>query len=162
MHIKQVHLKIKDFKCPSCNYCCYTGGALRRHVAICTGEFTGSSGEYAIIQILDRMGADYLYDTTYWGVKDKGLLRWDFIINPTSETPAIIEYDGKFHYHPIRMGNMTDEEAEYNLKTTQRRDKIKNDYCFDNNIFMLRIPYTEKGNIEDIVPVYVESVTSVI
>ena len=31
-----------------------------------------------------------------------------------------------------------------------KRDKIKNDFCKLNNIYLLRIPYTEFENIENI------------
>jgi len=157
-HIKRVHDKIKDFECPQCDYKCSDNDALKQHIKICTGKFTGSSGEFAIIRILDELGVDYVYDTSYWNVKDKSLLRWDFIINPKSDTPAVIEYDGMFHFKPIRMGQMTPEEAQTAHDNTKRRDKIKDDYCDDNDIFMLRIPYWEKQNLETLVRQYVEFV----
>ena len=44
-----------------------------------------------------------------------------------------------FHFHEI-----------------QERDKIKNDYCINNNINLLRIPYWEKQNIETIINNYLQ------
>ena len=38
---------------------------------------------------------------------------------------------------------MTDEEMEENLKLNQFRDQIKNDYCKNNGINLLRIRYDE-------------------
>ena len=35
-----------------------------------------------------------------------------------------------------------------NLPEVQRRDKIKTDYCKNNNIGLLRLPYYEKDNFE--------------
>lgn len=36
------------------------------------------------------------------------------------------------------------------LQETQRRDKIKNQFCLDNDIALFRIPYTEINNINAI------------
>ena len=36
------------------------------------------------------------------------------------------------------------------FKKTKLHDRIKNDYCFDNNIPLLRIPYWDFENIEEI------------
>ena len=43
---------------------------------------------------------------------------------------------------------MTDEEAIEQMKNTQQRDQIKTQYCKDNNIPLIRIPYWEKDNME--------------
>lgn len=56
-----------------------------------------------------------------------------------------IEYDGEQHYMTKSCFG-GDEEYE----KTQIRDNIKNNYCKDNNIDMLRIPYFDFKNIETI------------
>jgi very-short-patch-repair endonuclease len=49
-----------------------------------------------------------------------------------------IEYDGIQHFKPIdRFG------GENEFKTVQIRDNIKNNYCYENNIKLLRIKYDE-------------------
>ena len=61
-----------------------------------------------------------------------------------------IEYDGEQHYKPINYsGNI--EEAELQFEYTKKNDKIKNQYCLDNNIALLRIPFWEKDNIKNII-----------
>ena len=56
----------------------------------------------------------------------------------------LIEFDGKQHYEPLSFfGGI---EAFEKLKTN---DKIKNDYCEDNYINLIRIKYDE-DNIESI------------
>ena len=40
---------------------------------------------------------------------------------------------------------------EQTFQETQKRDKIKNRYCEQNQINLLRIPYWEKENIETII-----------
>ena len=156
-----VHLKLTPHVCPDCDKKFGQNGDLQKHIKICTGKFTGSSGEFKIIQLLDELGldkdVDYIYDQTYWDVKDKGLLRWDFILRHKEHNPMVIEYDGKFHYKPIRMGNMTDEEAQTAFDNNQRRDRIKNDYCDKNNIPILRIPYWDYNNIEQLVMEFISA-----
>lgn len=63
--------------------------------------------------------------------------RFDFYV-PTKN--YIIEYDGKQHftYQASELSWNTKERFE----KTQKQDRIKNQYCFDNNIPIIRIPYT--------------------
>lgn len=71
---------------------------------------------------------------------DKSCLPFDFYV---PQYNLAIEYDGEQHYKPeIFFGG---EEA---YKIRHRHDLIKNKYCEDNNINLLRIPYTVTG--EDI------------
>ena len=44
----------------------------------------------------------------------------------------------------------TKEETEKQLVLTQKRDKIKNTYCEEHGIKLIRIPYWEFKNIEEI------------
>jgi hypothetical protein len=54
-----------------------------------------------------------------------------------------IEYDGEQHVKPVKLWG-----GEKGLKLTQKRDGIKNKFCKDNNINLLRIQHTTK--IKDI------------
>ena len=47
-------------------------------------------------------------------------------------------------------------DGEKGLKETQFRDEIKNKYCKDNNIPLLRIPYNEINNIEIILDDFID------
>ena len=48
---------------------------------------------------------------------------------------------------PVRFSkNMTDKMAQDNFIKAQRHDKIKNDYCANNNLKLIRISY--KDNLE--------------
>ena len=71
--------------------------------------------------------------------------KFDFYVNNS----YIIEFDGEQHFFS-RSGWNTDEH----LKKTQERDKIKNEYCAENNIPIIRIPYThiEDISLEDLMP----------
>ena len=48
----------------------------------------------------------------------------------------LIEYDGQQHYQPISLFG-----GEEGYKQTVYRDKLKDKYCKDHNLFLLRLPY---------------------
>lgn len=79
-------------------------------------------------------------------------LPFDFAVFKNEEKTEIIyliEYDGEFHYMEPKF--IKNEQKRINtLKLTQKRDKIKSDYCINNNINLIRIPYWDFNNIENI------------
>ena len=154
LHIKTVHLKLKNFKCHDCDQSFGRNGDLQRHIKLCTDTRSCSSGEFEVMKTLDSLGfkenIDYFYNESYDNVRDKSLLRFDFRLE-TSEEPIFIEFDGGFHYFPVRISTTRPEAAEANFVQIKKHDKIKNDYCNDNGLLLLRIPYWEKNNINKIV-----------
>ena len=77
-----------------------------------------------------------------------GLLRFDFAVFSDvnyKNLLCLIEYDGKQHYEWIK-GWLTKEQFE----TLQHHDKLKDEYCMNNNIHLLRIPYWDLEDIEEI------------
>lgn len=62
----------------------------------------------------------------------------------------IIEYDGEGHYMAVNFNGITDTEAKDGFERTVKNDEIKNKYCKENKIKILRIPYMEFKNIEKI------------
>ncbi|TDX48334.1 DUF2726 domain-containing protein [Orenia marismortui] len=107
-----------------------------------------STGEEKIKQFLENNA--FLFEKEYV-FKDcisqkGGTLRFDFaIFNSKNEVIQIIEYDGEQHYRPIDFFG-----GKEGFKGVKKRDKIKNKYCKDNNIPLLRIPYWDFDNIEQI------------
>lgn len=99
-----------------------------------------------INQFLTDSKIDFKSEYTVW-VGDN-YYRFDFYL---PQYNLFIEYDGEQHYKPVKYYNQSDEEVEKNFKKTQEHDKIKNLYCEENNINLLRIPYWEKENIETII-----------
>lgn len=111
-----------------------------------------SKGEDRIARYLESKNIDYKSGWTFEDCKNIYLLPFDFYL-PNKNT--CIEYDGEFHFLPvIRSKSTTIEQAKENLKKVQFRDNIKNNYCKNNNINILRIPYTEFNNIEQILDSY--------
>lgn len=75
-------------------------------------------------------------------------LRYDFAIFDNvdkTQLNMLIEYDGKQHYEWVK-GFYTKQD----FIKIQYHDKLKNDYCINHNIKLLRIPYWDFDNIEEI------------
>ena len=109
-----------------------------------------SKGEKEIGLCLDNMKIKYETETTLDGCSDVNKLRFDFSICDELGIKYLIEFDGHQHFKPVRFGGISIEGAEESYKNTIRRDSIKTQYCKDNNIPLLRIPYWEFDNIETI------------
>ena len=77
--------------------------------------------------------------------KDTNTLPFDFYIPKYN---IVIEYDGEHHYMPIFPSKYTHGQNIDRLTYIQKHDKIKNDYCKSKNMYLIRIPYWERDNIE--------------
>lgn len=66
------------------------------------------------------------------------------------ERNLVIEYDGEQHFAPVDFANKGLLWAKGIFQQTVRHDNIKNNYCLTNGINLLRIPYFDFDNIEDI------------
>lgn len=99
-----------------------------------------SSGERKVRQYLEKHSISYKFQKTYDDCRDIRCLPFDFYL-PDYNT--CIEYQGKQHYEPIDLFG-----GEEQFKTQYKHDKIKRDYCKNNNIRLLEIPYWE--NVEEI------------
>ena len=66
---------------------------------------------------------------------------FDFaILNNQNQVICFIEYDGILHFEQDNYHGWNDEK---NWERTQKNDKIKTQYAQDNNIPLIRIPYTD-------------------
>lgn len=84
---------------------------------------------------------------------DDKYYRFDFYL---PDYNLFIEYDGQQHYEvPRYYGDNIGKNKEL-LQKIQTNDKIKNQYCIDNNINLLRIPYFMSKDIEDIISNYLQ------
>lgn len=99
-----------------------------------------SKGELQICSILDNYNINYIRQYKFDNCRNKNPLPFDFAIFINNDLFCLIEYDGELHYKNIEKYNQ--------LKITQKRDKIKTEYCNKNNIQLIRIPYWEFENIE--------------
>jgi very-short-patch-repair endonuclease len=95
-----------------------------------------SKGELEIEQFLKEHNIKYETQKRFKDCRDKRPLPFDFYL-PDHNT--CIEFDGEHHYINIRYNNKNINS----LKNTQQRDTIKNNYCKQKNIRLIRISYKE-------------------
>ncbi len=104
-----------------------------------------SKGEDKISSVLKRYNISFETQKVFEGCVYKRELRFDFYI---PEIKMAIEYDGEFHYRPIKISNSSNPVEAFN--TVKKRDRIKDMFCKTHNISLLRISYLDKDNIEKI------------
>lgn len=108
-------------KCPQCNI---------------------SKGEYKISKILEKYDIAYKIQYKFKDCKFHKELPFDFYLPKYN---ILIEYDGEQHFKIVNwFGGFN------GFINTKIRDTIKNIYCKENNIELIRIPYWEFDNIETI------------
>lgn len=80
-------------------------------------------------------------------------LRSDFKVeNLENGVSFFIEYDGRQHFEKVLWSRgMSQIDLEENLRQQQEKDELKNIYCRNNNLKLLRIPYWDFENIERII-----------
>lgn len=103
-----------------------------------------SKGEDLIGTILLEKGIQHIKQKTFEkcvNPKTGRLLRFDFYL---SDYNTCIEYDGEQHYYYNDKGWNTKESFE----RTRYRDNIKNKFCEENNIKLVRIPYWDFDKID--------------
>lgn len=103
-----------------------------------------SKGECCIRNYLNNNNICFIQQYTFPDCKDKKVLPFDFYLPKIN---LIIEYDGKQHFEPTSSFGTNPEET---FLYTKKHDNIKNMYCINNNINLLRIPYWDYENIETI------------
>ena len=122
--------------------------ALLQHKAKCPScSKAKSSGEQRISFYLDNHGIDFRTQYCFEDCKDRKKLRFDFYLPDYNMT---IEFDGVQHFRPINFGGMSDAQSVSAFKDCQLHDRIKNDFCRENDINLLRIDYTQYDEIEKI------------
>jgi very-short-patch-repair endonuclease len=114
----------------------------KRKCPICPNHKTKSTGEYRIENFLKRNYIPFESQKRFDDCFYKGKLSFDFYL-PNNN--VCIEFDGVQHYRLCF--NKKIEE----FKNQQKRDEIKNQYCKQEGINLLRIPYWELEKIEDII-----------
>lgn len=114
----------------------FTNISQHNRCPMCNLEKLGSisRGEQLIYSILSSNNIDFKRE---YFIKINGEQhRFDFYLE-INDKKCFIEYDGIQHYKEST-GYLKGKLAEQ-----QRKDRIKDQYALDNNIHMVRIPYTE-------------------
>lgn len=101
-----------------------------------------SKGEITIESFLSKNNIYHIKQKRFNECKHINTLPFDFYLPNYN---ICIEYDGEQHFKPKKFYG-----GDKYLNKRIKLDKIKNNYCKENNIKLIRIPYTEFKNIEDI------------
>lgn len=94
-----------------------------------------SKGNVKIAELLDEANIDYEVQKKFSSCKDKKELPFDFFIN----NEYLIEYDGEQHFK---------QDSIFDYDYTHKHDLIKSDWCKNNNIPLIRIPYTHYDKLQ--------------
>lgn len=115
----------KSASCPACNI---------------------SNGERQLLNTLDELGIKYQHQYTNKNCKRINVLKFDAF---DTDNNIAFEYNGEQHYRPVDYAGNGKIWAQQQFKLCKERDSIKIQYCNDNNIRLIIIPYWEKDNMKD-------------
>lgn len=138
---------------------------------ICNGYFKINFKDLTVADLNDKSSIgekmvrnqlnylSYYYDISY--KEQKGVKIYDYNIKKVktyyfdfeviiNDKKCYIEYDGKQHFEPVNIFN-----GDKGFKECQYRDCLKNEYCYNNEIPLLRIPYYSKNKINNIVEEFI-------
>lgn len=101
----------------------------------------GSRGEQLVKGYLDQYQINYKFGYVIPDLMDKKRLHFDFWL---PQYNVAIEYDGVQHYRVTQFKYSDNQES--NFAVTKKHDKMKDQYCKDKGINLIRIPYYEDVN----------------
>jgi len=148
--LDNVYISAKDLMKFYCNECLQEFYSTWEMISICDCECNicnNSKGERKIKDILLNNNILHEQQFVFINCKYKKSLRFDFYL---PDLNICIEYQGIQHYKPIDFASKGIEWAKEQFELTKIKDQIKLNYCKNNNIQLIRIPYWEFDNIEKI------------
>lgn len=115
------------------------GTSLRQGLSLTCGAHTNvSKGNEAIKLLLQKANIPFEIEKRFLSCIDKTYLPFDFFVNNS----YLIEFDGLQHF----------EEGIFDYEYTHKHDLIKNQWCKEHHIPLIRIPYThlKKLKLQDL------------
>lgn len=115
--------------CPSCN---------------------SSKGEIRIMDYLINKNINFIREKSFDSFRNESnnrCFKFDFYLPNYN---LCIEYDGIQHFKPTKFNGISLEKAKEILLVVKNNDILKNKFCFENNIKLIRIPYIKFNYIEEI------------
>lgn len=114
------------------------GSSLRNGLSLSCGAHANvSKGNEKIKELLTQANIAFEMEKTFSSCKDVKMLPFDFYVNNS----YLIEYDGEQHFNPIGSNDLFDYDY------TVYHDQIKNQWCKEHAIPLIRIPYTHFKNL---------------
>ena len=126
------------------------------HLSKSTGcpKCVSYKGETKVRNILEKNNIIFEEQYSFDDCINIRKLKFDFYL---SEYNTLIEYDGKQHFTPNEFFG-----GYKGFEETKKRDYIKNEYCEKEGINLIRIPYFEMENIEEIIQNFIKQYTKII
>ena len=129
-------------QCDCGNICYKTTSSLHKSLISSCGCVNLSKGCYEIEQILKSNNIDFIKEYKFIDCSFLKPLPFDYFL---PDYNLLIEFDGEQHF----INKPHFEEVE----KIHHKDMIKNNYCFKNNISLIRIPYNYSNlSINDLLP----------
>lgn len=104
-----------------------------------------SHGEIMIRQQLTKMGVSFKEQFKFPDCRYFEPLRFDFAVIQKNKVQTLIEFDGEQHFKPVEYFGADDAFAEGII-----RDSIKDNYCHEKRLKLIRIPYYKINKIPEI------------
>ena len=111
--------------------------SLTRGATKSCGCLKASYGSYVIENLLKELNLTYKKE--YCIKESNNIFFFDFYVDDT----YIIEFDGQQHFQSTAGWNSSE-----NVIKNHKKDLLKNNYCFSNNIPIIRIPYKIQDQIK--------------
>ena len=124
-----------ECQCNCGNIIIVAEGDLIKHKKLSCGcDIVKSKGEKRIIELLTQYNIPFEQQKIFESCKFETNYPayFDFFV----DNKYLIEYDGEQHYYGWY-------EQNNSLKENQKRDEIKNLWCIEHNIPLIRIPFTQ-------------------
>lgn len=101
----------------------------------------GSVGLRHVIEWLETHEIEYETEVTYPNLIGIGghPLHFDIRVKDFKGEPILIEYDGEYHFSPSQSES---------YETIRVCDSLKNLYCYNNNIKLIRIPFFKLNSLD--------------
>lgn len=118
-----------------------------------------SVGEMKIVQVLNEYNILYKKEQTFKDCRDAHPLPFDFgLYGADGQLKGLIEYDGLQHFQKVRFNGMTEERATEAYEIGIHHDMMKNQYCIENHIPLLRIKYSERDKLRNLVLGFLQTI----
>lgn len=117
----------------------------------CPRCMQSSRGEDRIIRYLEDNNIDFKSQFKIDECRNKKPLPFDFAIYYNEKLIVLIEYQGEQHYKIVEHF-----DGEQGFKERKYNDKIKKDFCKNNNIPLLEIPFWNYDDIENIIEDFIK------
>lgn len=133
-------------KCPACRNAFTTSLVLftQHGGQVCSScRSSESIGEMRIRKYLENNGIEFKQEHWFSDCRDIYPLPFDFYLPKYNR---VIEFDGRQHFADTNL-------FSYSLEKIKAHDEIKNQYCKDKGIDIIRIPYTKINHINEILDI---------